>query len=186
MSRYVNVKVNISESQKEKIKQAVQSRKSVSVRLLHRDLNGEHVLALTQAQFNKMAKAYQSGTGMTIKMSKTQLEHNAKVEGGFISAILPFLATAGKFLLSSLATGVLGAAGSKMVDGSGVMYLKKSGIACKVIPAGQGLYLAPWNKGSTVGSGVYLKTGTGYVDGEGLLLGPNSPFKNIPILGMIL
>ena len=186
MGRYVNVKVNISEIQKEKIKQAVQSRKSVSVRLSHGDLNGEHVLALTQAQVNKMAKAYQSGTGTIIKMSKTQLDYNAKVEGGFIGAILPFLATAGKFLLSSLATGVLSAAGSKIVDGSGVMYLKKNNMACKVIPAGRGLYLAPWNKGSALGSGVYLKTGSGYADGKGLLLGPNSPFQNIPILGMIL
>ncbi|KAH3898424.1 hypothetical protein DPMN_022655 [Dreissena polymorpha] len=33
-------------------------------------------------------------------MSKTQIEHNAKVEGGFIGAILPALATAG------LATGL--------------------------------------------------------------------------------
>ena len=194
MSSYINVRVNISGGQKEKIKQAVQSGSAVSIRLLHGDLSGEHVLALTQAQVNKMAKAYQSGTGMTITMSKTQLEHNAKVEGGFIGAILPFLATAGKFLLSSvlpsLATGLLNgvgsAAGSKVVDGSGVMYLKKNGRCCKVIPAGQGLYLAPWNKGSAVGSGVYLKTGSGYVDGSGLLLGPNSPFRNIPILGMIL
>jgi len=198
MSRYVNIKVNISEGQKEKIKQAIQSGASVSIRLSHSDLSGGHVLALTQAQINKMAKAYQSGTGMTIKMSNAQLEHNAKAEGGFIGAILPFLATAGKFLLSSvlpsLATGLLSgvgsAAGSKVVDkisGSGVMYLKKNGMGVKVIPtAGQGLYLAPWNKSSAVGSGMYMKTGSGYVDGSGLLLGPNSPFQNIPILGMIL
>jgi hypothetical protein len=81
---------------------------------------------------------------------------------------------------------VLSAAGSKIVDGSGVMYLKKNKMACKVISAGRGLYLAPWNKGSALGSGVYLKTGSGYADGKGLLLGPNSPFQNIPILGMIL
>jgi len=199
MSRYVNVKVHISEGQKEKIKQAIQSGAAVSIRLSHADLSGEHVLALTQAQVNKMAKAYQSGTGMTIKMSKTQLEHNAKVEGGFIGAILPFLATAGKFLLSSvlpsLATGLLSgvgsAAGSKVVDkisGSGVMYLKKNGMGCKLVPAGQGLYLAPWHKGSAVGEGLYMKNGSGMYmkTGSGLILGPDSPFKNIPILGMIL
>jgi len=197
MSRYVNVKVNISEGQKEKIKHAIENKKAVSLRLSHSDLTGEHLLALTQAQINKMAKAYENGTGVTIKFSKTQLEHNKTVVGGFIGAILPFLATAGKFLLSSvlpsLATGLLSgvgsAAGNKVVNkisGSGVMYLKKNGVGCKVIPAGQGLYLAPWNKGSAVGSGLYIKTGSGYVDGRGLLLGPNSPFQNIPILGMIL
>jgi hypothetical protein len=68
MSRYVNVKVNISQGQKEKIKQA--AGEAVSIRLSHGDLSGEHVLAVTQAQVNKMAKAYQSGRGLTIKMSK--------------------------------------------------------------------------------------------------------------------
>ena len=200
MSRYENVKVNISEGQKEKIKQAIQSGASVSIRLSHGDLSGdgEHVLALTQAQINKMVKAFNSGKGMTIKMSKTQTEHNAKIEGGFIGALLPLLATAGKFLLSSvlpsLATGLLSgvgsAAGSKVVDkisGSGVMYLKKNGMGCKLVPAGQGLFLRPWNKGSSLGEGLYMKSGQGYMKtGTGLLLGPNSPFQNIPILGMIL
>jgi hypothetical protein len=156
------------------------------------------VLALTQAQINKMARAYQNGTGVTLKMSKTQLDHNAKVEGGFIGAILPFLATAGKFLLSkvlpSLATGALSglgsAAGSKLVDkisGSGVLYVKKGGMACKVVSTGAGLYLSPWKKGSSItASGLYMKRGSGYVNGEGLILGPNSPFQNIPILGMLL
>ena len=60
-------------------------------------------------------------------------------------------------------------------------------MGCKVIPAGQGLYLAPWSKGSSIsGSGLFMKSGSGYVEGSGLLLGPNSPFQNIPILGMIL
>lgn len=199
MSRYTNVKVNVSEGQKDKIKKAVQAGTGVSIRLSHGDLSGEHVLALTQAQVNKMAKAYQSGTGMTIKMSKTQLAHNMKVEGGFLPAILGFLAsTVAPFLLKTalpgLATGALSALAStgvskalgSGVDG-GVLYIKRGGIACKVVPAGQGLYLAPWQKGSSVtASGLYMKTGSGYASGEGLLLGPNSPFQNIPILGMLL
>jgi hypothetical protein len=99
-------------------------------------------------------------------------------------------------VLLSLATGLLSgvgsAAGSKVVDkisGSGVMYLKKNGMGCKLIPAGQGLYLRPYHfKGSSVGEGLYMKIGSGmYVKtGLGLLLGLNSPFQNIPISGMIL
>jgi hypothetical protein len=197
MSQYTNIKVNVSEGQKDKIKRAVQA--GTGIRLTHGDLSGEHILALTQAQINKMTKAYQSGTGMTIKMSKTQLHHNVKVEGGFLGAILPVLATAGKFLLSSvlpsLATGALSGLGSAAttkifdkISGSGVLYVKKGGMNCKVIPAGSGLYLAPWRKGSSItASGLYMKTGSGiYTSGDGLLLGENSPFKNIPILGMIL
>jgi len=107
------------------------------------------------------------------------------------------LATAGKFLLSnvlpSLATGALAgigsAAGSTAVNkiaGSGVIYMKKNGTACKIIPTGQGLYLSPWKKGSSLSEGLFLKSGSGYVDGTGLLLGPNSSFKNMPILNLLL
>src|SRR6218665_489275 len=109
MNRYTNIKVHVSEGQKDKIKRAVEAGMGVNIRLSHEDLSGEHILALTRAQINKMTKAYRSGTGITIKMSKSQL-HN-KVEGGFLPALLPLLATAGKFLLSSvlpsLATGAL-------------------------------------------------------------------------------
>jgi len=139
---------------------------------------------------NKIKKAQKSGKGVTIKMSKTQIMHNAtKVEGGFIQALLPLLATAGRFLLSSLATGALTGVGSAAVNtiaGNGVIYLKKKGMGCKVTAAGQGLYLSPWRKGSSVGEGMYVKSGSSYVDGKGLLLGENSPFKNIPLLGWIL
>ena len=38
----------------------------------------------------------------------------------------------------------------------------------------------------TVGSGLYMMKHAGLYDGRGLILGPNSPFKNIPNLGMIL
>jgi len=120
-----------------------------------------------------------------------------KVEGGFIAALLPMLATAGKFLLSnvlpSLATGALArvgsAAGSAAVNkiaGSGVIYMKKNGTCCKIIPAGKGLYLSPWQKGSSHGEGLFLKSGSGYVDRTRLILCPNSPFKNIPILNLLL
>ena len=37
-----------------------------------------------------------------------------------------------------------------------------------------------------VGNGLYLMKQAGLYDGRGLIVGPNSPFKNIPILGMIL
>ena len=39
-------------------------------------------------------EAYEEENGMTIRMSKTQLAHNMKIEGGFLSALaglIPFL-----------------------------------------------------------------------------------------------
>ena len=59
---------------------------------------------------------------------------------------------------------------------------------CQIETDGKGLYLVPvsgegfenaWN-------GLYLMKQGGLYDGTGLILGPNSPFKNIPIPGMIL
>ena len=46
-TRYVNVKVNISEGQKKKLQTALQVGGPVSIRLGHEDLHGEDVLALT-------------------------------------------------------------------------------------------------------------------------------------------
>ena len=197
MTRYVNTKVNISDGQKEKIKKAAQSDTAVSIRLSHEDLSGEHILALTQAQVNRMTKAYENGKGLTIKLSKAQLAHNMKVAGGFLHALLGAIAAVAPFLLKTalpaLATGALSGLAStgvsKALGSSGSsLYIKKGDHSAKVMKAGQGLYLSPWKKGNSVNaSGLYMKTGKGtYSSGEGLILGPDSPFKNIPILGLIL
>ncbi len=197
MSRYTNVKVNISEGQKQKLQTALQTGGPVSIRLSHEDLNGEEVLALTKSQVNKLAKAYESGKGTTIKMSKSQLSHNMKVEGGFLAALaglaaraLPFLATAAKSVLPALGIGALSglaSSGVQKVVGNG-LYLKKGGCVCQIETDGKGLYLGPATGSGleSVGNGLFLKKDGGVYDGKGLLLGPNSPFKNIPILGMIL
>ena len=49
------------------------------------------------------------------------------------------------------------------------------------------LYLGPGSgKGfENVGNGLYLMKHGGLYDGRGIILGHISPFKNIPILGMI-
>ena len=67
------------------------------------------------------------------------------------------------------------------------MYLKKRGNVCQIETDGKGLYLGPTGgKGfETVGNCLHLMKQGGLYDGRGLILGPNSPFKNIPIPGMI-
>ena len=59
---------------------------------------------------------------------------------------------------------------------------------CQTETDGEELYLGPASgKGfETVGNGLYLMKQGGLYDSKGQILGPNSPFKNIPILGMIL
>ena len=64
------------------------------------------------------------------------------------------------------------------------MYLKKGGRVCRIETDGEGLYLGPTSgKGfQTVGNGLYLMKQGGLYDGRGLILSPDSPFKNITIL----
>ena len=81
----------------------------------------------------------------------------------------------------------LASTGVQKLIGNG-LYLKKGGRVCQIETDGSGLYQGPASgKGfETVGNGLYLVKKGGLYDGRGLILGPNSPFKNIPILGMIL
>jgi len=67
-----------------------------------------------------MTKAYQDGKGITIKMSKPQVVHSVKIEGGFLGFLaglaakaLPFLA---KTVLPTLATGALSGVGSTLAQ----------------------------------------------------------------------
>ena len=61
-------------------------------------------------------------------------------------------------------------------------------MACGIENVGKGLYLGPASgKGfENVGNGLFLMKQGGLYDGSGLILGPKSSFKNIPILGVIL
>ena len=79
MTRYTSFKMRISEGQK-----AFESNcESITIRLTFSDLHGEDVIALTNSQLDRLVKAYEEKKGMTIRMSKTQLAHNMKIEGGF-------------------------------------------------------------------------------------------------------
>ena len=187
MDRYTDLKVNISEGQKQKLHSALQVGAPVSIRLAYEDLNGSDVLALTNSQVNKMRKAYEGRKGVTIKMSKTQLSHNMKVEGGFLGMLaslavraLPMLA---KTVLPALGVGALtglASSGVQKVMGQG-LYLKKGGCVCQVETVGKGLYLGPVSGSgfAAVGDGLYLKKGGKLYDGKSLL-------SSIPIVGPFL
>ena len=50
MTKYINVKVNISEGQKEKLQHAIKAGGSVvSIRLGHEDLQGNDIIAITNS-----------------------------------------------------------------------------------------------------------------------------------------
>ena len=195
MTQYINVKVKISEGQKEKLQHAVKENyPTVSIRLGHEDLKGNDIIAITKSQAKKLTKAHENGKGITITMSSKQLKHNTKIEGGFLGLLAELAARAlpmiAKTVLPALGVGALSRLASTGVQkamGSG-LYLKKGGIVSQVETDGEGLYLKPY-KGKALkgyGEGLYLKQVGKLYEGKGLLLGPSSPFKNIPILGAIL
>ena len=92
MTRYTNFKMRISENEKDKLKKAFESNcKSITIRLTFSDLHCEDVIALTNSQLDILVKQYEEKIGMTIRMSKTQLAHNMKIEGGFLPALAGFI-----------------------------------------------------------------------------------------------
>ena len=167
---------------------------AVSIRLGHEDLKGNDILAVTNSQTEKLAKAHKDGKGITIRMSSRQLKHNTKIEGGFLCLLAGLAARAlpmiAKTVLPVLGVGALSGLASSGVQkamGSG-LYLKKGGCVCQVETDGSGLYLKPY-KGQglqSYGDELYLKHTGNLYGRNGLFLGPNSPFANIPILGAIL
>ena len=95
MTRYTNVKVNISEGQKEKLQHPIKAGcPAVSIRLDREDLEGGDIPAVTNSQVKKLAKALENAKGIMIRMSLKQLKHNKKIEGGFLGLLTGLAARA--------------------------------------------------------------------------------------------
>ena len=185
---YTPIRVNVPSNQHEKLKEAITRKKPVSLRLHKEDLkaDGNQTLLLTRSQLARLERAKLIGKGITIRMSRKQVTTNVEHEGGFLGMLAGLAAKALPSLLGGLATGLVSGAVEKAV-GSG-LFLHKNGRSYRVqTTKGDGLYLSPHRTPTGVhGDGLYLKHGSNIYDGRGLILGKNSPFKNIPILGWIL
>ena len=150
----------------------------------------------TKAQINQINKAYKTGGRLVIKPTRRQLE------GGFLGT----LASIGIPMAISLVSKMFGS-GLQVDRGSSS---NTRNVYVHPVTQGKGRYfsgphrpppfLGTWedmeNKGP-LGMGVVAKGGTvkskkkkpkgkGRPAGAGLLLGKNSPFNSIPILGTIL
>ena len=147
------------------------------------ETGGEKIkLLLTSRQASRLKKGRKR---VVIKMKARQLKANMKYDGGFLSVLAGLAGRALPTVLAGLSSGLLSGLVEKAVKGDG-LYLQKGGHCYKVDPVeGNGLYLSPHHR-VTRGDGLFLKHGGDICDGKGLLLGANSPFKNIPILGLIL
>ena len=150
---YVKIGLNLSQFQKEKIKQAFQNKTGLTLTFNIHQLQGSDFLGLTKTQVNKINDAKAKGSGVTLKLSKLQISK----QGGFIGTLLAGLA--GSLLPSLLGGKGLVLPGSK----------------------GKGLMLP-----GTKRQGRSYRFDEPQILGKGLILGKISPFKNVPILGLIL
>ena len=150
---YVKIGLNLSQFQKEKIKQAFQNKTGLTLTFNNHQLQGSDFLGLTKTQVNKINDAKAKGSGVTLKLSKLQISK----QGGFIGTLLAGLA--GSLLPSLLGGKGLVLPGSK----------------------GKGLMLP-----GTKRQGRSYRFDEPQILGKGLILRKNSPFKNVPILGLIL
>ena len=193
---YTPIKVAIAENQLEKLKASLnKSSLAIKIRLKPKSRGSgeddQHVLLLTRGQINALERAHASGRRnfKTIRLSKNQIKKNLAHEGGFLGFLARLASKALPSLAKGLASGFVSGASNEVLGKSGDgLYLFKRGHCIRVDPVkGNGLYLRSHTSGDgALGDGLFLKRGNSIHNGEGLILGQNSPFKNIPILGWIL
>ena len=110
---------------------------------------------------------------------------NAIYTGGFLDMLASLTARALPTLLTGLTTGLLSGRISKAISGNR-LFLQKHGKCYQVQKCkGDGLYLAP-HPPLVNSDGLFLKRGSDVSDGASLLMGKNSPFKNIPVWDMVI
>ena len=178
---YTEIKVNIADNQKTKIQKAIRNQTGVTIKINPNE-SGEDILAFTQTQINKIRK---SNKPININLSKTQLKHNMKIEGGFLGALASLAARALPMIASKVlpALGVgalsgLASTGVNKIFGNG-LYLSKGGNTCQIETDGKGLYLTP---GPPIkGNGLFIYK-DGKIDGSGLV---HEIAKDIPLLNLL-
>ena len=204
-SMYTPAKVDITTGELAKLKRAlpaVDSKKkrttarAISIKVLLRPnqniKSSQHTLLLTQNQIKAIESGREKKTRRykIIRMSARQAQKNRTHPGGFLGALLGTIASRA---LPALAKGVASGLLSGLRGGDG-LYMFKRGHCVKVDPVKEnGLYLRNGATGGSdvvsppAGDGLYLRKGNSLQRvGSGLLLGRDSPFKHIPILGSIL
>ena len=129
----------------------------------------------TKGQIDQMNKIFQSGGRLVIKPNKAQ------IEGGFLQT----LASIGIPMAISLLPKLFGS--GLQVDRRPSSNTRNVYVPQSTQGEGNPFFPPPFNGnwGNTIGMGVKKKKSKKNSKGQGLLLGKNSPFNSIPILGSI-
>ena len=106
---YKPVHINLSPNQEAKLKNAIQENKGVVITV---DVNSEaaptSLFLLTSTQENQLKQAkIINRPNLKIKLSRKQVQANAKHEGGFLGTLISLAARALPTILGGLATGII-------------------------------------------------------------------------------
>ena len=120
---YIKYAVNLSAGQREKLAKAFLNKSAITIRLTKSDLTGSDELMLTKTQLKRIQKAMNNGTGVDLKISKTQISHLVQKGGSLWSSLIslgaktpPYATKAVTKVAPALATGALQALGSLGID----------------------------------------------------------------------
>ena len=181
---YTQLDVHVPVKFHERIKEAVKQDRSLGVKIhLHDEPNAS--IWVTPGQLLKIQKGVIAGKkSLTIRMSRRQVKDNLKREGGFLSALLSLATKALPTILTGLAGGVLSGVVEKAVKGGDGLFLGKRGYGtAQVNFEGNGITLTPVEAENL--NGIYLKHDGQIFRGKGILLGPDSPFKDTYIVKIV-
>ena len=111
------------------------NRTPLTLRVKHSNLSGNDELMLTKTQLKRIQKSLNDGTGVDIKISKTQIRKVAKQGGNLFTSlaslgarVLPYAVKGLSKAVPALATGAVSALGSLAIDkifGKGINIPKK-------------------------------------------------------------
>ena len=185
---YKPVKVHIPPKVHEKLKSLIAQDRAIPIKVNLQE--GNDILLLTPGQLIKMRNARNEGKkSIILRFSRKQVRANVQHEGGFLSAILSVASKVLPTLLTGLASGLIGGLAEKAITKGSGLYLGKRGRGVSEIHLveGGGLYLSPlfYPKNEEDYHGLWMKDGN-QTYGAGLILGKDSPFRNVPLLAWLL
>ena len=189
--RYTPLQVYVEPKQEQRLKKAIERKGGVSIDISFEGPKND-TLMFTKNQIQKIERANLMGKKhVKVRMSAPQVKANTEHHGGFLWALARRFAPA---ILSGLASAAASKVASRLLsdkkerrnyNGQG-LYLQKNGQCAKVhLVNGGGFYLAPHPRFYN-GQGLFETEGSEIKTGKGLLLGDNSPFKNVPLLNILL
>ena len=119
MTTYFEYGVTLTDNQKRSLASAINNKTPLTLRIKNSNLKGNDELMLTKTQLGRIQKSLANGTGVDLKISKTQIRKVAKQGGNLFTSLAS---------LGALATGAVSALrslGIEKILGKGINIPKK-------------------------------------------------------------